>query len=161
MDNPKIDQAAANYAIEIAIRVELARRYAAQKEILSWGIVVFPDKFTSPFCAKLHDYFVDIRHEQYTDTLAPRGFSKTTIKCFLIPIFQALEEPDDYRYYLNVQSTSTKAIAVNTAIKEEFETNQILYEIYGNCLSNKWTEKLFVIKSKLGKEVVFCGIGVG
>ena len=59
----------------------------------------------------------NVRAEPETNTEAPRGFSKTTVKCFLVPIYQAIMEPRAFAHYLNVQSIDTKALAVNTAIK--------------------------------------------
>ena len=80
----------------------------------------------------------------------------TILGCFLIPIFQALEEPERFRYYLNIQNTSTKAIILNTAIRTELEVNEILREVYGDQVnSEKWTEKQFIMKNG----TIFCGIG--
>lgn len=90
--------------------------------------------------------------------MAPRAFAKTTLKCFLIPIYQALNEPDEFRHYLNIQATSTKAVAVNLSIRSELETNELLHRDYGDmCGTDKWTEKQFVLKN----EVIFSAIGAG
>lgn len=139
------------------IRIALARRYAAKKDILNWGRMLFPDKFSLPFC-DLHRYLVEIRGEEFTGTTAPRWHSKTTIQCFLIPIFQALEEPDRYRHYLNIQETSAKAVTVNTAIRAEIEQNEILRAIYGDQVSSdKWTDAQFVLRNS----VIFSALGAG
>lgn len=140
------------------VRMELAKRCAAQGDILGWGQALFPEKFPLPFCRELHEYFVAIRKAEFTNVEAPRGHAKTTIKCFLIPIYQALVEPMAFRHYLNVQATSTKAITVNTAIKLELEENQELREIYGDQVTRtKWTDSQFV----LANGVVFSCTGVG
>ncbi len=132
--------------------------YQRTEDVLAWGKYYFSDKFSEPFCYELHDYLVSIRHELLTDTLAPRGYAKTTIKCFLIPIYQALNEPDLFNHYLNIQSTSTKAVAVNLTIREEIENNELLLKDYGNLIGDeKWTEKQFV----LSNGVVFTAIGAG
>lgn len=149
-----------------AARLELARRYAKDKNILAWGKILFPDKFNLPYCKELHEYFVSIRHHSQTSTEAPRNHAKTAIKCFLIPIFQALEEPDAYRHYLNVQATGVKAMSVNTSIKHEIETNPDIYALYGNLIGKRWTDQQFVIQHphKAGHpttEVVFTSIGAG
>jgi 4-methylaminobutanoate oxidase (formaldehyde-forming) len=39
-------------------RLELIRRYAAEKDILNWGKLLFPEKFEKPVCQELHGYFV-------------------------------------------------------------------------------------------------------
>ncbi len=145
-------------AIVWAARVELAKRFAKEKDILNWGKIMFPEKFVLPFCHELHGYFVSIRSKELTSTEAPRNHAKTTIKCFLIPIFQALEEPETFNHYLNVQATSIKAFAVNIAIKAEVETNPMLLELYGNQVGNdKWTDGQFVLRNG----VIFTAVGAG
>jgi hypothetical protein len=138
-------------------RIEMVKRYAAAKDILGWGKLLFPEKFTLPFCTKLHQHFVDVRSEEYVCDEAPRGHAKTAIKCFLIPIFQALEEPQTFQHYLNVQSTGTKAMSINVSIKEELETNELIYRIYGNQIGRRWTDQQFVTKAG----VIFTAIGAG
>ena len=118
------------------------------KDILTWGKYYFPHKFNLPFCHELHDYLISIRHDDFTSTYAPRGYAKTTISCFLIPIYQAYNEPDVFRHYLNVQSTASKAIEINVAIKSEIENNELLIRDYGDMIdSEKWTAKRFVLKN--------------
>jgi len=127
-------------------------------DVLQWGKHYFPEKFGSPFCHDLHDYLVSIRESTRTNTLAPRGYAKTTIKCFLIPIYQAVNEPNKFTHYLNIQATSTKSVAVNLTIREEIENNELLRQDYGDLVGNeKWTEKQFV----LANGVVFTAIGSG
>ena len=115
-------------------RVEVARRAAEERDILLWGWALFPEKFYLPYCADLHNYFVSIRNEPFTNTRAPRYHAKTAIKCFLIPIFQAIHEPEMFDHYLNVQSTDGKANSVNRTIRMEFEDNQELLDLYGNMI---------------------------
>lgn len=138
-------------------RVELARRAAKRKDILEWGQQLFPEKFNLPFCHELHDYLVSIRTGGLTVTEAPRGHAKTTIKCFLIPIFQALEEPKTFRHYLSVQSTQEKALAINASIKHEIETNQELADLYGDQQGDVWADGRFVLRNG----TVFSAKGAG
>lgn len=145
------------FALGKAARLELARRYAREKDILSWGRVLFPEKFPLPFCEDLHGYFVQVRKEPFTGTEAPRNHSKTTIRCFLIPLFQALEEPKAFGHYLNVQATLSKAMSINTAIKQELEGNDMLHTLYGDQIGEKWNEQQFVLKNG----VVFTALGAG
>ena len=105
----------------------------------------------------MHGYFVDIRAEPFTNTEAPRNHAKTTIKCFLIPLFQALEEPETFRHYLNVQATDDKAHAINLAIMTEIESNQLLRAMYGDMVGPKWTVSQFV----LSNGVIFTAKGAG
>jgi hypothetical protein len=144
--------------LKIQARVELVRRYARAKDVLNWGAVLFPEKFTLPFCSELHEYLVSIRNEPFTNTEAPRNHSKTTIQCFLVKIFQALEEPQLYKHYLSVQKTEGKALAVNTAIKLEFELNDLLALCYGTMKGRgRWTDQQFVLRNG----VIFSAIGAG
>lgn len=130
---------------------------ASEKNILEWGRALFPDKMPLPPCQELHQYFVDIRGEEFTNTEAPRGHAKTTIKCFLIPLFQALEEPESFKYYLNVQATDVKTLAVNRSIRSELELNQNLREIYGSMIGERWTDAQFVLKNG----VIFTAVSAG
>jgi hypothetical protein len=139
-------------------RVAAARAAAARKDILGWGKAVMPGRFHLPYCGEMHGYFVKIRHEPLTDTEAPRDHAKTAIKCNLIPLFQALEEPELFDYYLNIQATMPKALAVNLGIKLELEQNEVLREVYGDQVgADKWTDQLFVLKNG----VVFHAVGAG
>lgn len=130
-----------------------------RRDILAWGAYYFPDKFSLPFCYELHEYLCDIADKPKTVTLAPRGHAKTTIKCFLIPLYYALNYPKKYRHFLNLQSTSTKSVGVNLSIRLELETNEKLIADYGDMKTadEKWTERQFVLKNG----VVFSGIGAG
>lgn len=146
------------YGLQHSAKIYLAKESAKKKDILTWGKVLFPDKFPLEFCKELHEYFISVRQEEYTNTEAPRFHSKTTVKCFLIPIFQALEEPLAFRHYLNVQATDRKAQAVNVSIRSELERNPELFEIYGEQVGNsKWTDAQFVLKNG----VIFTAVGAG
>src|SRR4030042_5270841 len=68
-------------------RLNSIREAAWNKDVLRWGQLLFPEKFPLAFCGELHGYFVDIMTEEFTNTEAPRDHAKTTIKCFLIPLF--------------------------------------------------------------------------
>ena len=148
----------------LQVRAEIARKYAAlvlsglDKFILQWGQTLFPEKFPLPFCGEMHEYFCEIRKEPFTNTEAPRGHAKSTIKCFLIPIYQALEEPLLYRHYLNVQATEDKALSINTSIMAEIETNALIKELYGDQVTKKrWTGQQFVLRNG----VIFSAAGAG
>ena len=144
--------------VGLEARVELAHRYADAKDILNWGRIMFPEKFRLPFCHELHDYFVQIRGEEFTCTEAPRGHAKSTIKCFLLPIFAALNEPETFNHYLNVQATGIKSFAVNLAIKLEIENNPLLRAVYGNQVGlDKWSDGQFALRNG----VIFTAVGAG
>ena len=143
---------------EIAFQAKaaLVDIYAKEGDILNWGKTLFPEKFELPYCDELHNYFIEIADEPFTDTLAPRGHAKTAIKCFLIPIFKALNSTK-YKHYLNIQKTSGKAVSVNLGIRMELETNELLIYVYGDQKTDKWTEKQFIMDNG----VIFSAIGAG
>lgn len=149
--------AAQLFELERYLRLSKARRCAKRKDILGWGKALMPEKFNLPFCEEMHGYFVEIRGEEFTSTKAPRNHAKTAIKCFLIPLFQALEEPETFRHYLNVQSTKEKALAINVSIKTELEENELIREMYGDQIGERWTDGQFV----LGNGVIFTAISAG
>ncbi len=143
---------------KMAARIGWAKKCAAVKDILGWGAACFPDKFTLPFCMPFHSWLVKIRQELLTGTEGPRNHAKTIISCFLIPIFQSLEEPLSFRHYLNVQATGTKADTVNLSIRHELEYNPIIREIYGDQVGReKWGNSQFVMKNG----VIFSAVGAG
>lgn len=154
------------FEINKQARLWEARYCADRKDILGWGRALFPEKFTIDFCPGLHQYLVDIRHEPFASTEAPRNHAKTTIECFLIPVFQALEEPETFNHYLNVQATDEKALAVNLTIKTEFDENPFLRAMYGDVRNMaRWTNGQFVIRLRdragRGREVVFTAKSAG
>lgn len=144
------------FEIERQARLEVARQAAKRKDILTWGEALFPEKFGLPFCGPLHRYFVEIRHDPFTNTEAPRDHSKTTIKCELIPLFQALEEPELFNHYLNVQATAEKAIEVNRSIRDDLESSMIT-DLYGPQITDRWTDSQFITR----KGVIFSARGAG
>ena len=149
---PEIIRAAAR-----AATIEQAWRAAERGEILEWGKLLFPAKFPIAFCKEMHEYFVEIAEDKFTVTEAPRGRAKTTIRCFLIPIFLALNHPERYDYYLNVQGTEKKALSINRAIQHELETNKMLIEMYGDQHGPRWTDEEF----ELANGVVFKAVSAG
>jgi hypothetical protein len=144
-------------ALNADFRIARARIAAQEKDILMWGKCLFPEKFALPFCYPLHQYLCDIRLEPLTSTKAPRYHSKTTIKGFLIPIFQAIEEPKMFTHYLHVQATNNKANTVNRSIRYEFEENHELRALYGDLVGPRWTDEQFV----LANGVCFTAVGAG
>lgn len=135
------------HAVKRAYTIEYAKWAARQKNILEWGWALFREKFDRPFSQEFHQYLVDIRHDALTATKGPRNNAKTTIACFLVPIFQTLEEPATFKHYLQVQATETKAIEANKSIKLELETNDLIHEIYGRQIGEYWTDTRFVTKN--------------
>lgn len=139
-------------------RVKILREAAARKDILAWGKAAMPNAYHRGFCQELHGYFVEIRHATLTCTEAPRDHAKTSIKSILITMFQALEEPKMFDYYLNVQGTEKKALAVNLAIKLEIEQNEVLKAAYGDQVGrDKWTDALFVLKNGVAFQAASTG----
>lgn len=145
------------HAVSVAARVAIMRRAAARGDVLTWGAAAMPEKFTLPFCRELHQYLVEIRREKISAVKAPRGFAKTVIGCNLIPIYQGLEEPKTYNFYLTVQANDEKGLAVNRAIKQELEENEAIRAAYGSQISPRWTDSEFQLRNG----VVYKSVGAG
>ena len=128
-------------------RITAAREAAGKGDVLGWGLALFPDVFTIPFCTELHQHLIDTRTYDFTSTEAPRGHAKTTIACFLVPLYQALNEPEAFRHYLNIQATEEKALAINRAIKTELEENEEVRAIYGDQIGERWTDQQFALRN--------------
>lgn len=144
--------------VQRAARLEWAARCAEEKDILGWGMALMPEKFNLPFCRPLHEYLVDIRHDEFTDTEAPRNHAKTLIKCVLVPTFQGIYESDVFDYYMNVQATGLKAQAVNIAIRDEFENNELLRELCGDFVGDeRWTDIQFVLNNGVVYQAMSAG----
>ena len=140
------------------MRLDIAKKAAAEGDVLTWGRMLMPAKFSLPFCEDLHGYFVSVRKERFVSTEAPRGHGKTVVGCFLIPLFQGLVEPDTFKMYLNVQANTEKALAVNRAIKIEIEQNEMIRALYGNQIGqDRWTDAIFVLKNG----VIYSADGAG
>lgn len=145
---------------EIQLRAEKAKRCAARKDILGWLRAINPRTYHMPFCP-LHEYQVATRHEPESGLEAPRFHAKTAIGCVGIPLFQALEEPEQFDYYLNVQGNERKTLAVNLGIKLEIQQNQVLRRVYGDQIGrDKWTDSLFVLKNNVVFQAATTGQGL-
>lgn len=147
----------ARAALDLETRATLAKMCAAKGDVLGWGKAVMPHKFTLPFCP-LHEYIVETRKAPVQSLKAPRGHSKTTIGCTLVPLYQALEEPrKPFDFYLNIQATDMKALAINRSIKAELESNDCLRYLYGNQVGLRWADEEAVTKGG----IVFKAAGAG
>lgn len=159
LNAPHDEQLSQKLIFEIGHRavIATARAAAKRKDILLWGKLLFPQKFTLPFCDEFHGHLVKSRLVEFSADEGPRNHAKTIIACFLIPIFQALEEPETFDFYLNVQATASKAIEINRSMKTELEENAVLREIYGNQIGPRWTDQQFIMRNG----VAFAALGAG
>jgi len=138
-------------------RVELARRAAAEGDVLGWGKALMPDKFKLPFC-RLHEYLAAHRGDEMSALEAARGHAKTAIGCMLAPMFQALAEPGRFQHFLQVQATDDKALSVNSSIKMELEQNDLIRRLYGDQVGrDRWTNGQFVLRNG----ACFTAVGAG
>lgn len=144
-------------ALAFNVRVEAAKACAAQGNILGWGAATMPQKFTLPFC-ELHHYLVEHRADALSALKAPRWHSKTTVGCTLIPLYQMLNEPKGFDFYLWVEANDSKAMAVNRAIKSELESNDILRYIYGNQVGPRWSDGEFELKNGVVSKAIGAGV---
>lgn len=147
-------------AANLQARADKAKRCAARKDILGWLRAVSPRTYHLPPC-ELHHYQVATRYELESGLEAPRFHAKTAIGCIGIPLFQSMEEPDHFDYYLNVQGNERKTLAVNLGIKLEIEQNQVLRLLYGDQIGrDKWTDSLFVLRNGVVFQAATSGQGL-
>jgi hypothetical protein len=128
-------------------RVRALNEARERKDPLAWMKAAMPHAYRLPFCA-LHEYIVETRAERKHGLEAPRGHAKTAIGCVGLALYLGLEEHDRFDYFLNVQGSEPKALAVNLAIRLELEQNDVLRAVYGDLIGpDKWTDSLFVLKT--------------
>lgn len=157
MYQPQYTREELKSALHKQARIEKSRLCSAKGDVLGWGQALMPQKFSLPFCA-LHQYIVDHRLDELAVLEAARGHAKTTCSCMLVPLYQALNEPEAYRHYLMVQATDEKALAVNNSIKLELEQNELIRYAYGSQIgTERWTNGQFVLKNG----VCFTAVGAG
>ena len=145
------------YVWKLAARIRLAREAAARKDVLAWSRAVMPEVFYLPFCMPFHGYLVEIRGLEFTMTKGPRNHAKTAVGDMAIPMFQALEEPEDFNHYLTVQGSEAKALSLNRSIKNELEGNEVIRALYGDVVGDRWTDNQF----QLANGVAFTGVSTG
>lgn len=125
--------------------------------IQGWLKAAMPRVYTLPF-SPLHSYLVETRHVADHGLEASRGSAKTALGCVGLPLYGGLQEPELFDYFLNVQGTEPKALAVNLAIKLELEQNEVLRAVYGDQVGDdKWTDSLFVTKNGVVYQAVSTG----
>lgn len=73
----------------------------------------------------------------FLEVIGFRGSAKSTFASLALPIYAALELPDDYPFIIPIADTSTQA-GINIAnIKNELENNQLLLRDYGRLPTKK------------------------
>lgn len=95
----------------------------------------------------------------YTLDLAPRGFGKSTIGDVDFCITKILRDPE-IRIMIG-SKTQTQAEAFLKEIREHFESNMDLIEIFGDLRGKKWTDKEFTISNRkvIKKEATVTALG--
>lgn len=87
--------------------------------------------------------------------IAPRSFAKSTIVSFIWPLFLALT--GRAKKIFIVSATGALASEWLRKIKSELETNEELRAIFGDQVSDKWTEDHIILRN--GAEIVSKGQG--
>jgi len=87
---------------------------------------------------------------------APRGNAKSTIISFALPIWCAVYKKK--HYIIIVSDTADQANDFLSAIKGEFEDNELLQDDFGNVEGNIWTNSDLILK---GEEVRIQALGAG
>ena len=101
------------------------------------------------------DIYRSLLTEQRLIVIAPRSFAKSTIVSFLWPLFLALTGRAK-RIFI-ISATGALASEWLRRIKQELETNTDLRAVFGDQVSDKWTEDYIQLKS--GVQIVAKGAG--
>jgi predicted phage terminase large subunit-like protein len=110
-----------------------AIRAQIRKTLKGFGLLYFSHHLYLP-PGEFHPEMVDTLGDQlieFLEIIGFRGCSKSTWGSLILPIFAALEQPQDYPFIIPVSDTGDQA-SINIAnIKHELETNQLLLQDYG------------------------------
>jgi len=109
-------------------------RKEIRKKLIGFGLLYFPHHLYLPpgdFHAEMLAALED-PSEEFLEIIGFRGCTKTTWGSLILPIFCALEKPEEYPFILPIADTGLQA-GINIAnIKNELETNQLLLQDYGH-----------------------------
>src|SRR5664280_2971563 len=125
---PTPEQAFKGILSDPAVRREI------RKKLIGFGLLYFPHhlylapgEFHAEMLAALED-----PSAEFLEIIGFRGCSKTTWGSLILPVFCALEKPDEYPFILPIADTGLQA-GINIAnIKNELETNPLLLQDYGH-----------------------------
>lgn len=128
-----------------------------------FGKTFFPNIFNSEFCDFHKEVFGALEasalkrqnKKYYFVRAAPRGHGKSQIISFLYPIWCAVH--GYAKNILIVSDTAEQAQQFIMAIKDEFDENELLIEVYGNKAGAVWAQSKIVTKDKI--QIVGKGAG--
>lgn len=109
------------------LRREIAKTFDGFcQTYLSHYFQLEPPDYIRDLCDTLAD-----DSERLTEIVGFRGSAKSTIASTAYVIFAAVERPDLYPFIILITDTGTTATAAMSAVKHEFETNELLITDYG------------------------------
>lgn len=105
------------------------------------------------------DIYKVIRDETRVVIAAPRGFAKSSIISKIYPLWCALFMKK--KEICIISASEGLAVEHIRWIKGEIEGNKTINGLWGNLISDKWTENHLIIKHKNGWETVIRARGAG
>ncbi len=140
--------------LEAALRLNLEE----SKDIEGFSRAFFPNHIVSKipqFHREIYSLAMD-SHFRKVVIAAPRGFSKSTIISFIYVVWQALYKKS--KFIVIISDTYTQAKFLLDTIKSELEHNILLRQIYGDMVSDKWSEGEIELKN--GVKIICKGTGM-
>jgi predicted phage terminase large subunit-like protein len=108
-------------------------RRQLRKTLKGFGLLYFPHHLYLP-PGEHHDPMISAMEDpsiEFLEVIGFRGCSKTTWGSLILPIYWALEQPQEYPFILIGSDTALQG-GINIAnIKRELETNELLKQDYG------------------------------
>jgi phage terminase large subunit-like protein len=108
-------------------------RKESRKHLLGFSLIYLTGYFTDPpasFHPKLIHTLEDTR-EKRLEIIGFRGSGKSTFGSLALPLWAALERPEEYPFIILISDSARQATLNISAIKNELETNALLKQDYG------------------------------
>ena len=108
-------------------------RRESAKSLLGFSLVYLTGYFTDPpaiFHPQLFRVLEDPKEKRLV-IVGFRGSGKSTDGSFALPLWAALEKPNDYPFIILISDSTRQATLNIAAIKDELETNLLIKQDYG------------------------------
>lgn len=108
-------------------------RTESRKHLLGFSLIYLTGYFTDP-PATFHPQLIhalEDKGEKRLEIVGFRGSGKSTFGSLALPLWAALEHPDDYPFIILISDSARQATLNISAIKNELETNALLKQDYG------------------------------
>ncbi len=113
-------------------------RRESAKSLLGFSLVYLTNYFTDP-PASFHPQLFRVLEDPNEKRLVIVGFrgsGKSTDGSFALPLWAALEKPEEYPFIILISDSTRQATLNIAAIKDELETNLLIKQDYGEIKGN-------------------------